>query len=76
MTDDDHDDFRFRVYLGALSFGMAGIAYLLARTDAGVPAERALLELAVAGLVLAAVIGTARYVGQRRREAAEAEAEE
>jgi hypothetical protein len=65
MTDPG-DDFRFRLYLGALSFGMAGIGYLLARTDAGVPAERALLELGGGGLILVAVIGTARYVGRRR----------
>ncbi len=76
MTDGDPGDLRFRLYLGALSFGMAGIAYLLARTDAGVPPERALVELAAAGLVLAAVVGGSIYYGRWRRGAGDSDGEE
>lgn len=66
--DGSREDLRFRLYLGALSFGMTGIAYALLRTDAGVPAGRALLELGAAGLALATLIGATIRLGRRRRE--------
>lgn len=73
---DAPENLSFRLYLGALSFGMAGIAYLLARTDAGVSSGRALLELGGAGLALATVVGASIYLGRRRRAAATADEEE